>query len=313
MKNKELLVILPKFFQYHNAIIQTLKKNKISFDVLYDETEIHNQVLTKFFLFEKLSCFIKNIKIERKFNKFKYDKVLVIKGATLNKKTLNHIKNNKSKTILYQWDSHTSFNYDYMIGFFDNVITFDKSDSIKYGISYKSLFSCNANNGEKNIRHIDLCFIGSSHSDRVNILNTIKSKYPGMKCEFLIYMPFTSFIKSLFSKNKVSYKNVIFKKIGLNKLSEIYYSSKCVIDIEFNGQIGSTMRTIEALNHGCKLYTTNINILDEDFYDERVIRCFDKDNIDIDHDFIFNDNQVLNINNKNNWLVDDWLNEILMS
>lgn len=55
--------------------------------------------------------------------------------------------------------------------------------------------------------------------------------------------------------------------------------AKAILEVNQKGQVGCTLRALEALFFRKKLITTNLNIQNEDFYNSKNIFIYDKDNI----------------------------------
>jgi hypothetical protein len=99
-----------------------------------------------------------------------------------------------AKFILYMWDSfknkESSRN---IVNFFDKKITFDKEDSKIYSMKFLPLFyidlyekiSC------KDSYRYDICFIGTAHSDRYEIVKKIEqlAKQSDLKMYSFFYLP----------------------------------------------------------------------------------------------------------------------------
>ena len=70
-------------------------------------------------------------------------------------------------------------------------------------------------------------------------------------------------------------------KIPYKQYLEVVASSKCIIDFVQKGQVGTTMRTMEAIFSGKKLISNNARLKEYTFYHPNNIFIVDKDNIDL--------------------------------
>lgn len=76
-------------------------------------------------------------------------------------------------------------------------------------------------------------------------------------------------------RRRVSYKRILKKMIGCN----------CILEVLQEGQNGSSLRYFEAVCYNKKLLTTNAEIVNYPFYDERYMKVFSSD-AEIDFDWI---------------------------
>ena len=65
----------------------------------------------------------------------------------------------------------------------------------------------------------------------------------------------------------------------------IYSNSRCVLDSAQEGQMGLTIRVLEALGAKKKLITTNEDIVNYDFYNEENIYVYDGKTFDFNSPF----------------------------
>ena len=75
---------------------------------------------------------------------------------------------------------------------------------------------------------------------------------------------------------------------------DIVRKSKSIIDIHHPRQSGLTMRTLEILGAKRKLFTTNDDVKNYDFYDANNIYCFDRNNPNNKIEFLNKDNSGIN-------------------
>jgi hypothetical protein len=247
------------------------------------------------------------------------DIVLIINPESVSLKILYRIKKvtSASKYILYMWDSLSNKKYTKKImPFFDKILTFDPVDAQVLNIIFRPLFFCSSKSS-KNIKEkeIDISFIGTGHSDRALILNTIKNHHTDKKIFFYLYLqaPFIYYYNRITNRN---FKNIPkgmfhFFPMAYDEYERITESSKVVIDIEHPAQKGLTIRTLEMLGKEIKLITTNENVKRYDFYNTSNILVIDRTNPVIDIDFINNNYQPLSADLYYKYSIDGWLEDII--
>ena len=322
MIKRRILLLAPDFYSLHTAIISELER--LNFNVIYipDKVQKFNPYFStspfkwlKKYFYKYLNPNYKYIKsIEDKWNGF-YDIMLVINGYSFHEYILDslRIKNPQLKTILYLWDGLNFYDFTSNFKCFDSIYTFDSVDAKEYGIKLQPLFWVNNNTNRQGLKY-DLCFIGTSHSDRSSILEKIIEQCSNQNI--------SSFIKLVVKKqdiSKLDYLRYLYHKqknnpnsIGFvndyqflrgwkNKsflttmkfTSDEYESklneSKCVLDIELPYQSGVTHRMIEALARKKKIITTNTSVKDYLFYNPNNIYIIDRTNPFIDKDFFDED------------------------
>mgnify|MGYP000520519626 FL=1 len=138
ISNKKILFIAPKFYNYHQEIIDYMESNGA--DVTFFAEDIYTP-LYRFSnkIIPKLADSIKKKYIDMIVNdtvKNAYDIVFVIRGGILSPYVMDKIKINlpNAKYIMYQWDSNNQSKYEDIIKYFDIVKTFDRKDAKKYAV-----------------------------------------------------------------------------------------------------------------------------------------------------------------------------------
>lgn len=278
-----ILFISPKFFGYEKEI---LKELELTNNVIYWDERPSNNSIYKSLLRLRCSIIIKNYninyykKLQKKIIHKKIDMVFILNPEAIDYDILKTIKdtvtkNNKnSKFILYLWDSvNNKPKVKRILTQFDSIFTFEKDDAKKWGAEFLPLFySPHFENDKQTKIKYDICFIGTAHSDRINLVNTIINKIKSIK-DINIYTFFYFQNKIIFQlKNlffgKIFNSIVNFKPLTQSNVVEIMKSSRIIIDIHHPKQKGLTMRTIECLGLNKKIITTNDNIKTYDFYDQ---------------------------------------------
>ena len=317
LKNKRVLFLAPKFYQYHSEIISSLELKGASV-TFYQEM---NYSLS-YRIFSKFS-----IKIERLFKKKymksileditlnMYDIVFVIRGGSLDKNLLEtlHEKLPKAKFFMYQWDAIKQNNYLSLIEYFDKVQTFDMVDAKAYNIDYLPLFYTSLyRDFQKKESLYDLVFFGAYHSDRLKIIKHIDILFKAHNLSFKYHLYITKLALFRFIlQGRISLKDLKYFKtysISTKDIIESYQHSNSVLDIELSIQNGLTVRTFETLGSGLKLVTTNNKIKEEDFYNLNRILVINRNTLDINLNFFKQkkDENVL----FSQFYIDSWLDNI---
>ena len=190
----------------------------------------------------------------------------------------------KDNLILYYMNTIDDKN-KYLMKYFNNIYTFDPNDAIKYNIKFKHTpYSNNIELEKSNIKY-DTLFLGRA-KDRSNEIIELKDKL---------------------DNNKLNNK---FMVLGLNRSDMLikeflsYYDylklltqSRCIIEINKNGQSGCSLRFLESLFFEKKLITNNTHIINDAFYKEENVYIIGKDKRDI-KEFILSPYEKLELNLK---------------
>ena len=298
--NKKILLITPKYFEYEKYIQLALKKRGAEVTTIIENLDLVNMFYRFVYVYiptlkEKLNYYYYRKKIGSTDGKFDY--VLVIRGSSISVETIQYMKNyiNASCTyLMYQWDgienNQGALN---IVDYFDRVYTFDLNDASKNAWKYVPLFYINSLINTKNKKDVDILYIGSVHSNRIEILKNLKKyvKYKNLNLYTHIYIPKLLYYKRKYlSKNtdfsEISSRDLKFKSLSIREVYNLYSRSKIVVDFTHPNQTGFTMRTIECIGNRCKLITNNINIKSADFYRPENIMVYEGTSIDIPDDFL---------------------------
>lgn len=272
LDNQKILFVSPEFFNYHKHIVQELEfLGAIVTFVPEPGENLLFKLLRKISksLLSKTYEVIYSLRLKKIIN---YNFIFVIKGTGLTTKIIDNLRKNNfsAKFILYEWDSVKNFDFIKIAKAFDKVISFDRDDCKSFDFIYLPLFYTNSykvisDNIEKSFVY-DVLFIGTASVERLqyfkNLTNILKlsniSYYIKLHCSIWDYIKY--FIKG---------SDLIFltnKKIFEKELLSLYQQSKSILDIPSGKQTGLTIRTFEALGSNKILITTNLNIVDEPFY-----------------------------------------------
>ena len=290
----KLLLIMPKFFDYPELIIEELNRMGYEVDFFDDRPSTDAWVKAAIRINKNLIyIYIKKYfdKVMKTVSSKNYDVVLLISGQSLSfsEEMIARIREcqRQAKFVLYQWDSQINFPYIKKIQhFFDKCYSFDRSDvettpslnflPLFYSRTYEEL-------GKKNNKDFkyDFCFIGTAHPQKYKFINTMSRQLKGVYPKQFIYYYFPSPIVYLYRKimnkelKKAKFSEFHFKAIKGKEMNDIYESSRCVLDSAQSGQQGLTIRVLEALGARKKLITTNKDIVNYDFYRPENIYLYD--------------------------------------
>lgn len=321
LEGKKILFIGIGFYDYDKAIKEEMEKAGaiveyyMEFEKISFKYKILNRICKKIVENKKKKYqneIIKNIKEE-------YDFIFVIRGENLLKDFFINLKQKikNAKYILYEWDSLAMLkNYQNIKEYFDIIYSFDRIDCIaNKEMRFLPLFY-REKTMEENIieKDIDISFIGGYHedSDRLRILNKIEKKCEkiGLKSYIYIVMSRLRYIKKILSKQELNKKIIGFKKMEYKQYINIMNRSKVIVDIEHQKQNGLTMRTIEMVANNKKIITTNKDIINYDFYNSKNIYIIERENININKDFINEESQKIDNNIIENYNLKNWIKKI---
>jgi len=319
LKGKKILFIGPEFYDYHNSIIDELIVKGAEVDYF---PEILDSIL-----YRLTRHYLKNISKRMEENYLNsileqmqdmYDCFFLIRGEIITHDFLQAIKNKMpyTKFIMYQWDSYKNNpNYLNILTFFDSVMTFDMVDAKEKNIEYLPLFYTkeyeNLNLNEH--KEYDIVFFGAYHSDRLKIVKELYNQCLRLNLKFysVIYITKMALFVRLLSK-KITFdelRYLTFKPVNRSIILATYKKTKSVLDIESIGQKGLTIRTFEVLGSSLKLITTNKSIINEPFYDEKMILFVNRDEMKSLDVIFFKTTNIQNSSFKNYTLA-EWIEQV---
>ncbi|MEH8175710.1 hypothetical protein ACET7Y_19775 [Aeromonas veronii] len=302
LAGKKILFICPRFFGYEREIELELINLGAKVDYFNERpfessvAKVLNRLNFKAAIKKAIEYHYSNI--IQKSASVNYDYLFVVAPETMTTDFIKDIKvnNKKIKTVLYLWDSiKNKKNAFDLIEHFDKVLTFDKTDSlINSKVGFLPLFYIDAYAQKSNqSRDIyQLAFIGTAHSGRYNLVKKIIDNLGVKKHKnYLFYFSPSKLLfclkKSLTNElNGMSFKDISFNSMTSKEIISVLADTNVVIDIEHPRQNGLTMRTIEMLGMQKKLITTNKNVAEYDFYNKNNILIVDRNNPQVDPEFI---------------------------
>lgn len=312
------------FYDYEEAIIKQLEKNNFEVDyfIEFPKTRLMNLALR--FNLKKIKAKLirnNNLRIMSKSG-LNYEYIFVIKCEYITIELLKElrIRSKRGKLILYLWDSLKRINgIQEKLGIFDLVFSFDRTDTINNSkLIFHPLFfrfrDTTSNLVSKDIIY-DIYFLGLDHSDRFELLKNLNSKCKelGLKTYFLLYTGrFSFYLRCLRNPSLLRYRNYFtFNTISANLNFELMLNSKCVVDISHPDQSGLTMRTLEIVASGRKMITTNVDVINYDFFNSENILIIDRKNPSVNIDFFDKSKFDLPKEVIERYSISSWIDKIL--
>ncbi|RAJ85813.1 hypothetical protein CLV59_102518 [Chitinophaga dinghuensis] len=282
---KKILFVSTVYFDYYKQIKKEIEALGIQVDFLPDNA-FENTWLKQ--IKHRLSPGLIQKRRNRYHKEFldlvdqnNYDCLFVIRGEDMTPEMVAEFrkKHPDATTILYEWDSLKNFNYSALANQFDKVYSFDTADCQAMGYAYQPLFALDyfyklRENRPPTPASIDLLFVGYNHGNRLEIIRKIKQAVAGTTANIYthLYTPKMMFwLNMLNGQRKFKSTEVSTRKIAREDFGKLLINSRLVLDVQSPTQTGLTIRTFETLAAGCHLVTTNVNIKNEPFYDEKYI------------------------------------------
>jgi hypothetical protein len=298
LDGKKILFLGPRFFGYEKEIINEMEGRGAEVDWLPDRpfdttmmtaiTRMCPGLVIPFAdrLYESLLM---------KWGSSHYDFILVINGQTLSSKLLKVLRGSfpHAKLILYMWDSienRPGIIKD--LHNFDAAFSFDPASVRNYGMQLRPLFFGKGFQEQgRDKSYYDLSFIGTIHSDRYSVINTLRKNLPPkLNTYWYLYLKapwvYHAFRMGKPGMRSATKKEFNFIPLSKNVVQSIFACSKAIIDVEHPKQRGLTMRTLETFGSHKKLVTTNSHILSYDFYNSANIFVIDRKSPVITSDFL---------------------------
>lgn len=316
--NKNVLIIMPKYFGYEKEICKTVQAEGGNVRLVYENVDyisIFYNLLLKCFSGSKTKILYRYY--NRKIGEFKPDVVIVIRGSMLYEPIIKEMVDrfSNAKFYMYQWDSiQNNKNAEVIAKYFDKVSTFDIDDAKAKDWNYRPLFYVLDSDRTKK-RKYDFTYICSLHSKRLGILKDLKKKY-GNYCNYLyVFSGFLHYVMQKYVKHNESFTGVKeneirFKPLSLYDTNKILADSNIVIDYTHPQQTGFTMRTIESIGHRCKLVTNNDKVYDSDFYLSNNVYVYDDEDFFVPQDFVDSPYQELDKDIYTKYGIGQWLEDI---
>lgn len=325
----KLLLIMPKFFNYPRLITEELNRMGYEVDFFDDRPSTNTWVKAAIRINKKLiQTYIKKYfdEVMKTVSSKKYDVVFLISGQSLSfsEDMIAHIKESQpqAKFVLYQWDSQTNFPYIKRVQhFFDKCYSFDRKDTeetptLKFlPLFYSRVYEELGAKNKKDFKN-DFCFIGTAHPKKYKFIKMmseqLKAVYPKQFIYFFFPSPIVYFYRKVMNKELrgAKYSEFHYEPLTGQKMNDVYEASRCVLDSAQAGQLGLTIRVLEALGAKKKLITTNEDIVNYDFYHPENIYVYEG-HIDLDNVFFKEEYKEVDKEIYEKYSLRSWLKKIV--
>lgn len=327
---RRVLLIMPNFFNYPKIICEEIRQ--LGYDVdFFDDRPSTNPWMKAAIRVKKelVSHAIKQYfdEIMKTVKKRKYSIVFLISGQSLSfdESMIQELKacQSQARFCLYQWDSQKNFPYiTKMHKYFDKCYSFDKEDvrvvpklsflPLFYSKEYQEIGTHKSNNFK-----YDFCFVGTAHPQKYRFITQMSKElvkaYPNQFIYFFFPSRIVYFYRKLMNPELKHAKLKEFHYIPLteDKMKQVYINSRCVLDSAQEGQLGLTIRVLEALGAKKKIITTNADVINYDFYRPENIYVYnEKKGFDLDSVFFNSEYQEIDSRIYKKYSLENWLKQI---
>ena len=289
----------------HNA--QHIDFNKFKYVYPSFLHRIYNFILKTFFLknLKTIHFGKKIIKTLQEINEY-HDIILVIKGDFIDPKSIQELKKYGKKTIAYFNDNTLRCpKIVRAIPHFDEVFSFEKEDCKKYNLKFATNWIYNNYNTKNNKPFKYKVFNIISKDKRLPILIRIAENLKSKDIKFKIFVYDKKFRKQ---KSNIEY---ITNHISLLEVEEFTSRSQVLLDVNRKNQNGLTFRVFESIGLEKKLITTNLDIVNYDFYNPNNILVIDEKNPEIPSSFFESNYKRIPETIFNKYTLEGWVKNVI--
>ncbi len=323
LRDKRVLFFAPKWFGYEDAIIEELRRRGAEVDYLADRP-FDSALMKAAARFARPAVLKTTDRVYQEaletLGRPSYDVILVIRGQTVSSAFMRELARQypTARRILYMWDSIE--NQPYMaarLDEFDDCLSFDPASARQYGMRLRPTFFIEQYERQPNASPSwDLSFVGTAHSDRTAIVRRLRASLPD-SARFYDYQylqaPWVYHAYKVLNPNfrGASRDEFHFRPLDAATVSDLFFDSRALLDIEHPRQSGLTQRPFSAMAAQKKLVTTTAAIRDYDFYDAQNIAIIDRHAPSLPDGFLETDYRPIPADLYRKYSVGGWLDEIL--
>lgn len=332
LNGKKILFIGVDFYDYEVVIREALEKRGAI--VCYCSSKVST---LKSRLAKRLgSTFESGVKDKIRYRRLSNatknnDVVFVIKGAELNRRDLNLIKESNPNAVfkLYLWDSLSNHNnISLLFEHFSDIWSFDRLDCLanpklkfrptfyrgrvadKVNITANSAETLAANSIDKKYA---VTFVGRIYGERFEVAKRLRDQLEECNREYFIkfFMELPDYIIARYIKRSLSKKDselITTKKVPFNLYNEAVRNSSVLLDIGHVKHSGLTMRIFDALAARCYIVTNNSDIKNYSDIPSSLYTIYNKD-INLNELLLLGTDHLSSLN-LDNYSLDSFINEL---
>lgn len=207
----------------------------------------------------------------------KQDAIFIIRPDMLDDGTLRLLRKITPNFIAYYYDSTRRFPRKLeIVSHFNTIYSYDKQDIEENGFKFLTNYIF----AENNSKDYDCQFFNISTNDhRFPLIENLAKYLKDKKWTYDIKV-FNG------SPMAAQHVEVITSHQSIEEVEKMILKSKIIVEIQRNDQVGLSFRIFEALGYRKKLITTNVDVVNYDFYNPQNILVIDEDNIEIPEHFV---------------------------
>lgn len=196
--------------------------------------------------------------------KWKQYECIIVFDAVYLIPAVAHATDYKSKIVLWMWN--TIEDYDVkrinIAKEFANIWTFDKADAEKYNLHFHEQFYFYQKNNDIKNTNKSVFFVGAD-KNRMSYVTSLSYEFSKIRFKSDFY------VLPDWDKKYVENEQVFLIKDRLGYYDVLEKVKKCsaVLDLVKEGQVGLTVRALEAVFYNKKLITNNVLLKSTDLYD----------------------------------------------
>jgi hypothetical protein len=334
--NRDILLVAPKYYGYEDVISAALVKGGDNVTFIenkafqYDPINRGTKWFTTFLCLKNRYIRTTLIPVSQK----KFDVCFFINLFSFDPAIIKNLRlsNPSIRCVLYLWDNIRGYKWQQFFSYFDEIYCFDPVESEQFNLKYLPNFYPDIQPALSS--EFDLCSIASLQVHRLKKLTQIvqSAEKSNSKFFFYLYLPrqhsrlkynwavyqatklfpnrFTGY-KYMYGLISRSIENELVKHdpISLSNAIDVMGRSKCIVDLPYPWQTGSTQRVINALALNKKVITSNESAVKESFYDPEFIKVVPLSEFSIDWNWINRKTETsLDLSSLR---IDNWLKRLL--
>jgi hypothetical protein len=319
--NKKILFICSVFYGYELLISNELRRQGLIvsdfFFVGFSEKWYKGKRQREKFH----SNFFRQFK--EKLSSDNFDLLFVINTDLIDSDLMSYFKtlNPGAKTIIYLWDSIANLSWQDLGGklkIFDLRYSFDRVDcenhkelELKHRPNFYHPYIDNIQpNSDTEYK---IASVMSIQPDRIKFLNRFRKYYPGMSVFFYVHLLTLKSFPAYLLNQKVFIRPefIHLRRLDIIKSLEMLNKADCILDIPARNQNGLPFRSLDAIGLNKKLITTNIEIINYDFYNQENVLLINHDQIPEIDEFLKLPFRSYPYEIRTKYSISGWVKEIL--